>query len=524
MRVNLPVTEVEHKLKEGEKIISVTDLKGIITDCNQAFIDISGFSREELIGKNHNIVRHPDMPAAAFDLMWQNLKQGKPFMAIVKNRCKNGDFYWVDAFISPIIKDGQIVAYESVRVKPKDKDVKRATELYKKINQGKRLVPLIKRPRRDIVSLIVFNLIAIVLYFTSLPTFIPLLIAILGSGISLYFRGLLYKKTFRDLNSIIKTVYDLPVGILTYTDNNSPSDPLKLAALSNQAYIRTIFGRVVEATNRVQTIAADTNKLSLETNNGIIKQYKQTSSIADSVQKMTKAFHDILDDVSDTTDFANKANDIAQNGKAVAKDSNDAVQNIISISEQVLSIVETLSEKAQDVQGGLSHIKNIAEQTDLLALNASIEAARAGEAGRGFAVVADEVRALSLRTDKYTKDINSLIDILILTSKQAVEITQKSNEAAIIGAKKIKDSIELLDGIRNNINEISSRSNAMTNLLKEQNSIAEYINDQVKDIENLASACAANANKSTSSVSKLKNIALNLNAMISRFTTHYDNR
>ncbi|WP_438879551.1 PAS domain-containing protein, partial [Bacillus cereus group sp. Bce015] len=80
------------------KLITVTDTQGIILECNDAFVDISGFSKNELIGQPHNIVRHPDMPAEAFEVMWQYLKAGKPWMGLVKNRCKNGDFYWVDAY------------------------------------------------------------------------------------------------------------------------------------------------------------------------------------------------------------------------------------------------------------------------------------------------------------------------------------------------------------------------------------------------------------------------------------------
>lgn len=96
-------------------LVSRTDLKGIITYANDAFVEISGYSREELIGKSHNIVRHPDMPPAAFADLWDTIEKGLPWRGIVKNRCKNGDFYWVDAFVTPIKKDGNIIGYQSVR-------------------------------------------------------------------------------------------------------------------------------------------------------------------------------------------------------------------------------------------------------------------------------------------------------------------------------------------------------------------------------------------------------------------------
>ena len=93
MKINMPVTNVEHELEDGQPLVSKTDLKGITTYANRAFIEISGYSEEELVGKSHNIVRHPDMPPAAFADLWDTVKSGKAWSGIVKNRCKNGDFY-----------------------------------------------------------------------------------------------------------------------------------------------------------------------------------------------------------------------------------------------------------------------------------------------------------------------------------------------------------------------------------------------------------------------------------------------
>ena len=102
MRNNQPVTQRERTLSADQKLISTTDLKGNITYCNEAFVAISGFEHKELIGSPHNIIRHPDTPAAVFGHMWGDLGAGRSWMGIVKNRCKNGDHYWVNAFITPI--------------------------------------------------------------------------------------------------------------------------------------------------------------------------------------------------------------------------------------------------------------------------------------------------------------------------------------------------------------------------------------------------------------------------------------
>ncbi|MDQ7017412.1 MAG: methyl-accepting chemotaxis protein [Gammaproteobacteria bacterium] len=136
MKINQPTTNNEVLMKEGAILVSRTNLKGAIIYANRAFIEISGFNEEELIGKNHNMVRHPDMPEEAFDDLWQTLKQGDPWVGFIKNRCKNGDFYWVKATVSPVFKQGQVVEYMSVRSKPSVAQVASAEALYAEVGLG----------------------------------------------------------------------------------------------------------------------------------------------------------------------------------------------------------------------------------------------------------------------------------------------------------------------------------------------------------------------------------------------------
>jgi len=137
MKVNMPVTDNEVNFAEEDTLVSITDLKGSITYVNQEFIDISGFSEDELIGKNHNMVRHPDMPPAAFQDLWDTLKAGKPWVQMVKNRCKNGDYYWVKANVTPVWKDGNIVEYMSVRAMPTREEITAAQGALQLIKDGK---------------------------------------------------------------------------------------------------------------------------------------------------------------------------------------------------------------------------------------------------------------------------------------------------------------------------------------------------------------------------------------------------
>jgi len=142
MRDNQPVTQIEHKMKPDDILVSRTDLKGHIVYANKAFCEIAGYSMEELQGKAHNIVRHPDMPAAAFKDLWDTLEAKRPWTGIVKNRCKNGDNYWVEANVSPEYDDnGNVSGYISVRTMPTQAQINDAEALYREVNAGKASLP-----------------------------------------------------------------------------------------------------------------------------------------------------------------------------------------------------------------------------------------------------------------------------------------------------------------------------------------------------------------------------------------------
>ncbi|TIC83174.1 methyl-accepting chemotaxis protein [Crenobacter intestini] len=146
MKINQPVTQNRVPFPAECYLVSKTDLKGVITYANDAFVEISGFSREELIGKSHNIVRHPDMPPQAFGDLWSTVKGGHPWRGLVKNRCKNGDYYWVEAFVVPVKRDGQVIGYMSVRTPPAEDAVARAEAAYASLRaEPKRPLPKQKR-------------------------------------------------------------------------------------------------------------------------------------------------------------------------------------------------------------------------------------------------------------------------------------------------------------------------------------------------------------------------------------------
>lgn len=136
MRNNQPVTQRELHYPANATLMSTTDAKGRITYANPSFVDISGYAREALMGKAHNIIRHPDMPPGAFADMWRTVQAGWPWTGLVKNRANNGDHYWVRANVVPLISQGQITGYISVRTQPSSAETQQAQALYTAMNRG----------------------------------------------------------------------------------------------------------------------------------------------------------------------------------------------------------------------------------------------------------------------------------------------------------------------------------------------------------------------------------------------------
>ena len=161
MKINMPVTDNEVRMRDDQFLVSKTDLKGIITFVNPDFIEISGFSESELIGHNHNMVRHPDMPPAAFEDLWNSVKAGKPWTGFVKNRCKNGDYYWVDANVTPVTENGRVTGFMSVRNKPTRAQITAAESLYQQLNSGKKLKPSLVQQLNVFSKLKIWQKIAI---------------------------------------------------------------------------------------------------------------------------------------------------------------------------------------------------------------------------------------------------------------------------------------------------------------------------------------------------------------------------
>lgn len=519
MKVNLPITNEEYVLPPEHSLISSTNAKGVITDCNKDFELASGFSREELIGKAHNIVRHPDMPPAAFSNMWSRLKEGKAWMGLVKNRRKNGGFYWVNAFVTPVFENNEIVGYESVRVAPKREDIERAEKVYSRIQKNKRVNSLkgfLTHYGLKSLPIVLpsFPLAAVLYAFYDVNASLMVIVS------SIFAAVITYLQFRREWNSILvlneKAFTDNTIAS-TYYDTKGRRASAKLAYECEMAKCRTVLTRTTHAMGNLYSVSNDTRKEAETARKFVHQQNMATQEISVAVSELSEAIREIARNIDGNNKNANSALEKINEGNKFA---DSALKSIDTLNESVTesaNIIAELEGSTQDITESADLISSIADQTNLLALNAAIEAARAGDHGRGFSVVADEVRNLANKTAESTQRIIAIIQKLNDKTKSAVEQSTQGKIAMTESLDTVNKTKESLSDIQGSIDGIVSMSLSMSAAVEQQGVVAERVSERVKEISDLCQASDEAAGKSLDASISLDSTVEQLSSIVERF-------
>ena len=520
MKINKPVTDVEKGFSIDANILSTTDLKGAITYINPDFIEISGFPEEELLHNNHNMVRHPDMPPAAFENLWAEIKSGKPWMGIVKNRCKNGDYYWVDALVTPIEQNGSVVEYQSVRYKPEQDCVKRAIPLYKKLLEGKKVQRSL-RARLGLRNLLILgNLLAMmpVVAFSLIEGLQPFIIA--GLLLSAALIATVNTVAMQPMGRVLKRakeIFDNPLMSKIYTNRDDEFGQLQLALRMRRSQMNAVIGRLSDTTRILSETADITANAANRTSDGVITQQMEITQVATAMTEMSATVQEVARNATMTAESTAAGQQESQAGQAVVEEAIGAIQGLSQEIQQASGVIQQLSTNSESIGGILAVIKGIAEQTNLLALNAAIEAARAGEQGRGFAVVADEVRTLASRTQESTQEIENMIEHLQGGAKEAVQVMDKSQVSAGGCVDIAARAGEALQTLTDTINKISDMNHQIATASEEQSAVADDIQKSIVNISQVAEETSAGAKLSATAMADIVQSINGLDNLVEQF-------
>jgi aerotaxis receptor len=522
MRKNLPVTTREIDLIEDQAIVSKTDLNGKIEYVNPYFLQVSGYSSEELIGAPQNIIRHPDMPEQAFADLWSSIKSGIPWTGMVKNRCKNGDFYWVQASVTPVNENGKTIGYMSVRIKPERSQVVAAEKAYRALREHPAHGATIRHGRivkpgwsnwlsavrhmslamriwlsTSVVNLLLLGICVSSLFARNGAAATPLNYALFGATlvgllINVHLWYTLRMAVLQPLAKALGGARAIAAGDLSGKFETGRTDEVGQLLRALQQMNVNLIATIRDVRMHVDMMEVATREIAT----GNMDLAGRTEAQAASLEQTASSVEQFSSTVKQNAQNSIEANQLALAASGVAIQGGKIVADVIA----TMSDINTSSKKIVDIIG---LIEGIAFQTNILALNAAVEAARAGEQGRGFAVVASEVRSLAQRSALAAKDIKGLIDMSV--DKVDAGMTQVNRAGATM--EQVVGSVKQVAVI---MEEISLAS-------REQSLGVEQVNQAIGHMDQVTQQNAALVEQAAAAAASLAEEAGRLTDAVSLF-------
>ena len=344
MRMNLPVTGRDVSISDTANILSTTDLNGDITYVNPDFIKISGFEESELLGQHHNIVRHPDMPTEAFADLWSSVRGGSSWMGMVKNRCKNGDHYWVSAFVTPISRNGRVVEYQSVRTKPAPAQIAAAEQLYAQL-RNKRPPPALRR-----APLSARSRVALLAALGAAPCVVGALLAgagliaalasaaaaVLGAGAMAY----VALAPLQRLAEQARRVGDNPVGQLVYAGRRDEFGQIAFAMKMLETEAGAMVGRIGDASRQLSQHAHELLGAMDSSTQSAARQQSETDQVATAINQMAVSVQEVASNAQRTAEAASRADSEAATGTEVVNRTGAAIGRLAQDIQQAGDVID----------------------------------------------------------------------------------------------------------------------------------------------------------------------------------------
>ncbi len=347
-----------------------------------------------------------------------------------------------------------------------------------------------------------------------------IIVAVVASLATVLLALLLTRSIVTPLNRAVLAAQTIADGNLSKTievDGNDEPARLLQALASMQTNLRKTIEQIAGSATQLGAAAEELSAVTEEASRGLQQQNNEIEQAATAVNEMTAAVEEVARNAVSTSEASNQSTQAAREGRDQVVKTVDAIQTMTHDVQNTAQMIEGLATQGRDIGKVLDVIRAIAEQTNLLALNAAIEAARAGEAGRGFAVVADEVRALAHRTAQSTQEIEKMVAGIQNGTGEAVSSMQQSNQRTQSTLEMARAAGVALEQITQSIHQINERNLVIASASEEQAQVSREVDRNLVNIRDLATQSAAGANQTSAATHELSRLAVDLNAMVARF-------
>ncbi|WP_285434063.1 methyl-accepting chemotaxis protein [Pseudomonas sp. fls2-241-R2A-110] len=345
-------------------------------------------------------------------------------------------------------------------------------------------------------------------------------VAVIAALLTVLLAWLLTRSIVSPLNRALQVAQTIAGGNLTTViEIDGQDEPARLlGALSGmQANLRKTIEQIAGSATQLGAAAEELSTVTQEASRGMQQQNNEIEQAATAVNEMTAAVEEVARNAVSTSEASNQSTQAAREGRDRVVETVNAIQTMTHDVQNTSLMIEGLATQGRDIGKVLDVIRAIAEQTNLLALNAAIEAARAGEAGRGFAVVADEVRALAHRTAQSTQEIEKMVAGIQNGTGEAVSSMAQSNQRTQSTLEMARAAGVALEQITQSIHLINERNLVIASASEEQAQVSREVDRNLVNIRDLATQSAAGANQTSAATHELSRLAVNLNAMVARF-------
>jgi methyl-accepting chemotaxis protein len=346
------------------------------------------------------------------------------------------------------------------------------------------------------------------------------ILLILATALTMLFAWLLTRSITQPIAQALDAAEEIAEGNLTRpikVEGNDEAGRLLLAMAKMQDNLKDTLQRISGSATQLASAAEELNAVTDESARGLTQQNNEIEQAATAVNEMTSAVEEVARNAVSTSEASKNATSSAGDGRDLVQETVSAIERMSSDVQATATLIGNLAEESRDIGKVLDVIRGLADQTNLLALNAAIEAARAGEAGRGFAVVADEVRALAHRTQQSTSEIERMIGSIQAGTEHAVDSMRNSTERAESTLNIAKGAGMSLDTINTAIVEINERNLVIASAAEEQAQVAREVDRNLVNIRDLSVQSATGASQTSAASSELSRLAVDLNGMVGRF-------